>query len=117
MDSRRIRILEEFRPFLRLLRAYNRKKLFCNKIHSVFYAIFTTLLIPLLPIVIILSFWYLFENGGDLRKIVVGLPVILSLALSAITFIALIIKNQLISETINEVQKAINQRKLFILLF
>lgn len=115
--SRKICIFKEFRPFLRLLTAYNRNNFRHQNprrnMHSVFYALFTTLLIPLLPLLIILGFWYLFENGSDSRKIIVGFPVIISIVLTALTFIALVVKNRRISETINEMQKMVNQRKLF----
>lgn len=116
LQSNRNSVLNAFRPYLRLLKAYNKENFhhctnWRHAIHRVLDAICLTLLILAIPIVVTLGVWYLAENCADWKKAVTLLPLLFSLLQLTLTFAAMIIKNQTISKTVDQVQIVVNQRK------
>lgn len=57
--------------------------------------------------------WNLLENGGDSKVLVVSTPMLMSLILLGLSFVALVWKNDIIVEAIECIQKHIGHRKLF----
>lgn len=118
-DLRKVHVLNEFGPYLRLIQAYNIKNFhfsFANWrciLHSVSYAFGATVIHISLPIYFISAIWYLIESGADLRKFVAGFPILISLLQMEVTCVALMMKNRTVNETINQLQRVIDQRKLF----
>lgn len=110
-------ILYEFRPYLRLLRAFHYQNFhhsnWSDIVHSILDAVCLTLVILLAPIMIMLGLWYLIETNGDLTSTVESLPVLCSLTQMLLAFIAMIINNRAICETIEQLQNVINQRESY----
>lgn len=113
-NSNKIKILAELNAYLRILTAYNKDN-FNHRhwrclLHSVFYAICSTMIILLVPVFISLGIWYLLENNVDLKRFIVALPLLLSLLQIEVTFVAMLTKNRVINETIEQLQRIIDQR-------
>lgn len=117
--SKKIRVLNSFRPYLRLLNAFKLDNFYqCDWFsirQSIYYAIYTSLLLILIPAAIVLGAWYWIENRGDLRKSIVVFPLLISMVQVVLSFVALIRRNSVINETIYRIQNIINQRKYLIL--
>lgn len=111
----KIRILNKFKPFHRILKAYN-----CNNFHfhnwrsifrSIFHAFCVAIIFMILPIWIVLIVWHLIENSDDFKVIVAGLPIVITIAQADLAFIALIVENGTIVEIMNRIQEVIDRRK------
>lgn len=117
--SSKIRVLNNFRPYLRLLNAFKFDNFHQSDWYSIrqsiYYAIYAALLLILIPVAIVLGAWYLIENLGDLRKIIVVFPLLISMVQVVLSFVALIRRNILINETIYRIQHMTNRRKYLIL--
>lgn len=110
----KIRVLKAFDPYLLIFKAYNsenfergdRKRLLQN----VCLVLGVTIVHGLLPIVVIvaLGIWYIFDNDGAMKIVVVVIPPMLTTFQMLITFITLTAKNRAISETINRIQNVID---------
>lgn len=115
LNSNKVPVLDEFRPYLRLIKAYNRKNFrqtaWDTLLRSIWCALCETVLILALCLFILLSVWYLLENGSNLSKIAVALPLTLSTVQTLTISIALIMKNGVISETIDQLGNIINRRE------
>lgn len=114
MDTRsgRICVLHAFRPYLRLLTAFNYEHFRHSSWgQSVSYAICLTVMILFVLVLIILGFWYLIEINAGLRKAVVSLPILFSLLQMEIAFIAMVANNSNILKMIDGIQKVIDQSK------
>lgn len=116
MDSRAIRVLNTFRPFILLLNAFNRDNFRHNNrrsnLISVFYLFAVIVLFISVPAVVILCIWYLIENEADFEEYIITLPAICSLVQMELTLCALILKCHIIIEMINRLQAIIERRKL-----
>lgn len=114
-NSRKICILEQFRPYLRLLEAYNPKHFhhpdWLHFLHSVSYALCATAMVVHLPLVASLAIWYLIEVPVDLKMFVVQVPIQCCALQILIALLALLAKASNITETINRIQDLINQRE------
>lgn len=110
----KIRILNEFKPNLRLLTAYNHEHYhhadWIGWLQSVCCAFGATFTFLSQCVIIVLGVWYLIENSDGKQSLFVALPVQVSVVQMALTYIALIWKNRAIVETINELDTVINQR-------
>lgn len=112
-----VRVFTPFNTYLRILKAYNSENFQRsdprNCLRNVCYAIGVTVLIALIPIVIALVVWYIFDNGASMNAVVVGTPIILTLLQFVVIFIGLIAENRIISQTIHRIQVTIDQRMYF----
>lgn len=112
---RDIRILSEFRPYLRLLTAYDRnhyrQRNSGRTLRSLYYPIATTSVVFGIPFMVILAVWHVIDNGGNLGMITVALPVQTSIIQMEITFISLMMKSRTISKTFDKIQEIIDRRK------
>lgn len=113
--SKRIRVLNAFSPFLRLLEAYNwenfHQRSFRQILRSVGYFFSTTVIILLIPAYGAFSFWNTMDNGADLTKIVIALPLLFTGLQFETTYVALILKNRAITKTIRNLQRVIDRRE------
>lgn len=108
----RIHILQACQPYLCILKAYNFENFrHYNWRSSLFYALLTTIMVPVMPMLIILGIWHMIEINVDLKNVAATLPLILTLVQMQITFLAIIINNRTISKTIQQIQNVISQRK------
>lgn len=108
----RIHILQACQPYLCILKAYNFENFrHYNSRSSLFYALLTTIMVPVMPMLIILGIWHMIEINVDLKNVAATLPLILTLVQMQITFLAIIINNRTISKTIQQIQNVISQRK------
>lgn len=111
-NSRKITVLKTIRLGFQLLQAFNYENFQSNAKHKIVHIFFATVLTSLLPILIILSCWYVIENDFEMTNIVASLPIVFSLFQIELSFIVMIVNNRIISDTIDGIQKVVNQRKL-----
>lgn len=115
-NSKKIHILNEFRPYLRLIEAFNHEHFNDTDWHgiksSVFYAFCAVLTILLAPTVALLLFWRCAENNFDFIIFVVTIPLLISSLQVDSIFIALMWKSPIVNETIERVQKLVDRREL-----
>lgn len=113
--TREIRVLNAFRPYFRLMTAYNSEHFRSTHLRhirrSIFYAIFSTTMIVTLIILSVFIAWYLGENEAKLKRFVVSLPMIFTLMQMVLTFIGMMLTNHTTSETINQIQRVVDQRE------
>lgn len=113
-EIKHIRILRKFEPFFRLLKAYNANSFAhssCGSLlPSVGYAFCATLMNASLTIVIVLIVWNLIENNADTNTFVVTLPIVASLLMTELMFVAMMAKNGTVTETIDRLQMVIDRR-------
>lgn len=109
------RVLKQFRLYLRFLKGYNfdnfQHKNWHKIVNSVCYALGTTMIILLIPAYGILAFWSVLERGADLKKMVVTIPLLCTGLQFESTYIALMMRNHIISQTIDQLQTIIDRRK------
>lgn len=113
MNKSKIRVLSEYNPYLRLLSAYNPINNSDQRDRHYFVrnAFGATMNIFFLFTFSLSISWHAFANGIDLKKFVVALPLVMSIVRMAVTFIALMLKNSIISETIDQLQRVVDQRE------
>lgn len=119
---RKIHVLEEFESYLRIIQAYNFDSVEDQRgwrciIQNIFCVICATIIIIFLPIFILLGVWYLIENDADLRKFVAALPILTSLLQMEVKSVALMIENRTINKMIGQLQRVVDQRKHFRVVF
>lgn len=107
-----IRAFKSLDPYLHILRAYNSEN-FCqtNRLYllkNIGFACVTTIFSSLLPIIIVLATWWLLDRSGVIQHVIVIAPIILTLVQMFIKYMALTMKNRVISETIKRLQNAID---------
>lgn len=114
-NSNRIIVLSAFSPYLHLLKAFNadnfHQKDWRAMLHSIFDAFISIMIIFLIPTYCVLDFWNLIDIGAEMSKIVVAFPLIISGFQFVLIYIALVLANRTISETIDRLQEAIDRRK------
>lgn len=113
-----MRILEEFRPFLRLLlKAFAfehfRQNNWLGILRSVSYAFGVILCILAIPTFILLVIWYFCENDVDLKQIADPLPILQTSLPLEIAFIVMLMKIRLISQTIDQIESIVGRRECF----
>lgn len=111
----KINVLNEFKRYLPLLTAYNSENFHHVNWHTtrrhIFYGSGATIILLFKSIFAIFATWYLIENGVDLRKIVVSLPLIVGLVNTVIAFIAMMVESRTICGTITRIENAVDQRE------
>lgn len=122
-NYKNIHVLNGFKPFLRLLKAFNSDILFHYNsnwrlaLHSAKYAFYSTMILISSVNLILFGCWYLLETGAMLETIVVSLPLLMGLLQTTTSFIAMLIRNRIIIEAINRMQNVVDQRKYQIIHF
>lgn len=116
--SREIRVLEKFGPCLRILTAFNLDHFRHNDPqyirHSIFYLCVSIIILVALPTWIVVISWYLIENDFEWILCVVAVPIVVSILQLDATFIAMMFMNHTVTETIAQLQRAIDQREWFL---
>lgn len=114
-NATKARVLDELRPYLRLLTAFNRDHFrhsdWHSILHSALYAFGAAMILIGMPIYNALLAWHLFDNGFEWTLCVVGLPLMATIIQFEMTFISMMLKNQAITESIELLQRAVDQRK------
>lgn len=112
-----IHVLNAFTPFLRLLQAYNSDNFHHNNRprirQSIYYAIAATIIIFFVPIYGLLTLWDALDSGAGnvMKKIVTALPLLLTGLQVEFTYIALMVRNRSICETVDRLQNVIKRRE------
>lgn len=112
--AEKIRVLKAFDVCLPILKAYisgNFKQSDRHQIlRFVYFVLGVTLYFVIFPILIVmLELWYIFDNDGAIKIIVVVIPPALTVIQSVVSFITLTAKNQVITETIDRIQNVIDE--------
>lgn len=87
-----------------------------HQLRRILYAFCSTLLIIAPLSCVILMIWSMSENHIDLKKIVNLLPFVITLLQFGLTFIVWMIQHSTIIETINRLQRVVDQREFVLLL-
>lgn len=114
-NPKKTRALEHFRPYLRLLEAYNSEHFHHRDWRSLLcrisYALCATAMVLLLPIYVSLAIWHLIETSVDLKTFVAQIPIQYSLLQMTVILTTLVAKNRTIAETLTKLQHLIDQRE------
>lgn len=115
----RMTILTKFVPYLRLIRAFHpanfRQTTGWRCMHcNIFYALATTFMACSMTIATLLMAWNLLESGGDTKKLLVSLPMVLSMAQVCLTLTAMVWENGTIAAVIEVIRKVVGDRKIFL---
>lgn len=114
--AKKVRVLSALDLFLRILKAYNadnfRQIDRPQLVRNICFTIGVFIGLILIVNMITLGTWHLVGSGGDLNKLVVSGPVVLSIVQLLISYFALTAKNRQIAATIEQIQRVVEQRKL-----
>lgn len=109
------RVLKESGPFLRILDAFNYDHFQYNNWHSVLlslgYAFCTAAISFIVPPFTLLAIWFAIDNRGNLHKCIAVLAIETSALQLQLTFMAFMLRKQVINVTIDRLQKAVDQRE------
>lgn len=115
---REISVLSAFRPFQRLLQAFNftnfdraRSPYSSEKQHIVCIVHVAVLLITP-PVVVTAGIWHLIEDDVTMAEFSTSFALIVAYTQMFSIYISLMMKNRIISETLENIQKSINRREL-----
>lgn len=114
-DPTRVRVLRRFQRYVGPLTALNPDNFSHDSQQlmrqSVLRALATTLLNCPIPIAVLLTAWYLWEDNGDADKFMVLLPVVCSLLRTELMLLAMIWKNGIIVETMTGIHHTTKRRE------
>lgn len=120
-NSTKIRVLKEFRPYIRLFEAYNCDHFLHREWRSirrgVFNAFCTSFMITAMSSHLSFDVWYFVDHRDDLKKVATLFPLSMSSLQMFLSFIAMLVKNGTITEMMDQLQLVVDQRKLFIFSF
>lgn len=109
----KIYVLSTFRPFLHRIKAFNSEHFHQSTWHlGVPYAICSIVMIFTLSSIVLLGVWNLIDIDAGFKKLVVALPLIITLFQLDVMFVALVMKNHVITGAIDRLQEVIDQREL-----
>lgn len=115
-SKRMIRVLDAFHPYLRMIKAYNlenfRELPFSRIVQHILYALYVTVLIVAMAIVIYLGLWHLFEDDLTISQFSTALALIITYMQMLFIFATLAIKNRKISGNILDIEESIQQREI-----
>lgn len=107
-NSKRIHVFNQLKPYFCLLTAYNGNNFIQQQwrryVQSVLVAFCAIMVNFMLFVFFVLMVWHLIENSGDLTKLIVTLPLLISLFQVHSSFISMSMKNHIVNETINRLQ-------------
>lgn len=113
-NTKKVHVLNDFKPYLPILQAYNRDQFRQHDLRSIFRSVFhalcASIIILCIPIIAVLYAWYEIENGFELKHVAAAVPMVLSVVHMQVTFISLVWENRQISETIQQLQTMVNGR-------
>lgn len=111
----RIRVLNQFRPYLRLLQAFNIENYRHHDWHStrrsICYGCCAFLIGTFTLTLVFFSFWFVIDNDCDFGKLVVVLPLQISVTQMELTFFSLVKNNRIIDETIERLRLVVGKRE------
>lgn len=115
--SYKTRVLCAFSPFLCLSNAFNYANFhhnnWRNNFHSVIIAFCPVLIILILFILVLLIVWNWMDNENYIRTFVVTFPSVISLLHMEMSFIAVMLKSDILIKTIDKLQRVVEKRKSF----
>lgn len=113
-EMRKIHVLHAFQPYFRTLQIYNAENFTQSDrlkiLRNFGFTVVVTAFVALIPNTILLAIWLLIEHDAPLRKLVIAIPLLLTLLYTLIAYIVLALRNRAIGGTIGELQSVIDQR-------
>lgn len=119
MKTMEIHVLQEFKPLLRILQAFNSEHFDrhrnnrSNVLQTVCYPLGAFLGLFLVLTTILLGIWHLIDSADDFRKVVVGIPLILTIINEFIGGVSMLIENRTISDCIEHLQRIVDKSQFF----
>lgn len=111
---RKIRLLQAFQPYFRTLQIYNPENFTqsdrLKNLQNFGFTVVVTAFVALIPNTILQAIWLLIEHDAPMRKLVIAIPLLLTLLYTLIAYIVLALRNRAIGGTIGELQSVIDQR-------
>lgn len=115
-DEREIRVLNGFKPFLRILKAFDRgifrTRNSDNLIKNVFFTFCVACVLICHISIAIVIFWSFFDDKFKIEKIASSVPIGTCAVLILLTFSSLVLRRETIGKTINRLQQFVEKRKL-----
>lgn len=113
-ESRRISVFKSFKSYLPIFQVYNLEYYGeadrVDLLKSILRGLGVTILVAFLPNEFLLAIWYLYDLG-KLSKVIVTIPLLLTLFHMFILFVTMTKKNRLIKATFDRIEDVVNQRK------
>lgn len=110
----RVDIISEYRPFLRILKAFNIDNYRNNDRHifwnNLLILLFTITLATAEILEFVLGVWHFFDHGFILRKIANALPLLISSVQVLSSYATLSMKNHEIQRVLDNLQETIDKR-------
>lgn len=109
-------VLHRFGACLHILNAYNLNHFHRNPIpilHRYAFFVCATIINFIVPLLIFLAIWFVFDNRDNFKKCIAVLPVQASILQMQLTFMALFYRKRIINDTIDRVKKLVDYRKSF----
>lgn len=111
----RIIILSKFRPYLRLLCAYQPDNFRQNdgwrsQLFGVVCAFYATLMIGSMAVVSALMFWNLLESHAHVKVLVVSIPMTISLVEVCLIYVALVWESATAAKMVERIQQLVRLR-------
>lgn len=114
-SSREIHVMRKFKPYLHCLQAYNRANFQHNtseaKLKNVLFAAFVTFNSIMFALMPCMCTWCMYDDKFALSMIVSLLPIFTSSIQIMLTMVALLSKNQLISQVLDHLYGIVEKRE------
>lgn len=118
VSLRQLCTLRAFRPYLRLLKAFNWENFGRDEWHSrIFVALGVLTGVLALISVDLLAVWKMADENFNIKVVSSSLPLIFSMAEQVLIFFVLVWQNRQIDVCVERLQATISKRKMFLWLF
>lgn len=115
--EREIRVMNEYKPFLRILKAFDRGNFHIRnsgiQFKNVFFTFCVTCVLFCHISIVIAIFWSFFDDKFKLKKIVPAVPYATSGILIVLTLSSLVLRSDKIGTTFNHIQQLVDKREIF----
>lgn len=116
-DHQVFHVLKEYRPYLRILAAFNAGNFHAKRLRpligNIRYAVCVAVMFVSMAALAILSYWHCMENESNVDILSDSLPVIMSLSQMLLTHVSLMLRNRLIHATVEHLQGIVDEREFF----
>lgn len=113
-EAKKICVFEQFQSYFPILQVYNSENYQqtnrVDLLKNVLFGLGVTIILAFVPNEAVLAIWYLFELG-DLSKVIVAVPLLLTLFHMFVLLVSMVTQNRRIQATFARIQNVVNQRK------
>lgn len=114
-NPRKVLVFAECSLYLRVIDAFDAENFghrdWRENVRSICYGLLAASVVFVTPVAITLYLWFVVESDADEKKLVATVPSMLGLAELFTTFLAMMTNRRIMSETIDRIQRVIDQRE------